>query len=123
MIGKKIVCMRKNGEINCLPQRCSWKKIVCRDHLCYARFGKFKKKIVCTARVEEKKLASAQSMVEKNFLPPRNHDTPRGKIMVRPLRGKEKCSEGDGDQSIIGDIPIHSSRKHYCCPLSYLRRP
>ena len=27
VIGKKIVCMRKNGEINCLPQRCSWKKL------------------------------------------------------------------------------------------------
>ena len=26
-----------------------------------------------------KKLASAQSMVEKNFLPPRNHDTSQGK--------------------------------------------
>ena len=25
------------------------------------------------------------------------------------LRGKEKRSEGDGDQSIIGDIPIRSS--------------
>ena len=30
------------------------------------------------------------------------------------LRGEEKCSEGDGDQSIIGDIPIRSSPKHYC---------
>ena len=38
-------------------------------------------------------------------------------------RGKEKCSEGDGDQSIIGDILIRSSPKHYCWPLSYLRRP
>ena len=28
------------------------------------------------------------------------------------LRGKEKRSEGD--QSIIGDIPIRSSRKHCC---------
>ena len=27
MIGKKIVCMRKNAEINCLPQRCIWKKL------------------------------------------------------------------------------------------------
>ena len=35
-----------------------------------------------------------------------------GFIML--LRGKEKCSEGDGDQSIIGDIPIRSSPKHYC---------
>ena len=33
-----------------------------------------------------KKLGRAQSMVEKTFLPPRNHDTPpSGKIMVRPL--------------------------------------
>ena len=43
VIGKKIVCMRKNAEINCLPHRCIWKKIVCRDHLRYARFEEFKK--------------------------------------------------------------------------------
>ena len=38
-------------------------KIVCRDHLCYARFQEFKK-IVCTAGVEEK-LASTQLSVEE----------------------------------------------------------
>ena len=43
------------------------------------------KKIVCTAGMEEKILARAQSMVEKSFQPPRNHDTPGEKIMVRPL--------------------------------------
>ena len=30
------------------------------------------------------------------------------------LRGEEKCSEGNGDQSIIEDIPIRSSPKLYC---------
>ena len=24
---EKIVCMRKTAEINCLPQRCIWKKL------------------------------------------------------------------------------------------------
>ena len=43
MIGEKIVRMRKIAEMNCLPQRYIWKKIVCRDHLCYARFGELKK--------------------------------------------------------------------------------
>ena len=75
MIGKKIVCIRKNAEINCLPQTCIWKKIVCRDHLRHAKFGEFEKRL--SAQPEwKKKLASAQSMVEKNFLPPRNHDPP-----------------------------------------------
>ena len=71
---KRIVCMRKNAEINCLPQRCIWEKIVCRGQLCYARFGEFKQ-IVCTARVEEK---TCKHSIDggKNFLPPRNHDTP-----------------------------------------------
>ena len=51
-------------------------KIVCRDHLCYVRFGEFKKKL--SAQPEwRKRPASTQSMVEKNFLPPRNHDPPR----------------------------------------------
>ena len=72
---KKIVCIRKNAEINCLPQRCIWKKLVRRDHLRYAGFGGFLKKL--SAQPEwRKKRASAQSMVEKNFLPPKNHDTP-----------------------------------------------
>ena len=35
-----------------------------------------------------KKFVSVQSMVEKNFLHPGNHDTPREKIMVRPLQKK-----------------------------------
>ena len=61
-------------------------KIVCIDHLCYARFGELKKNCL-HSRSGGKKLASAQSMVEKNFLPPRNHNTPSplGKIMVCPL--------------------------------------
>ena len=33
-------------------------------------------------------------------------------VLLFFLRGKEKRSEGD--QSVIGDIPIRSSPKHYC---------
>ena len=63
---KKNCLHEKNAEINCLPQRCIWKKVVCRDHLCYARFGEFKIKKKLSAQPKwRKKLASAQSMVEK----------------------------------------------------------
>ena len=78
MIGEKTCLHEKNAEINCLSQRCIWKKLVCRNHLCYAIFGAFKKNCL-HSRSGGKKLASAQSMVEKNFLLPRNHDTPLGK--------------------------------------------
>ena len=83
--------MRKHAEKSCLPQRCIWKKIVCRDHLCYARFG-------------GKKLASAQSMVEKNFLPPRNHDTPPGKnngpsLRVQIFLTLVRFREGEGKRN------------------------
>ena len=54
------------------------KKIVCRGHPCYGKFGELKKKIVCTMS-GGKKFASVQSMVAKNFLPPEIHDTPPGK--------------------------------------------
>ena len=75
MIGKKIVCMRKNAEINCLPRGASGKTCLHRPP-CYARFGEFKKN-VCTARVEEK---NCKRSIDggKNFLPSRNHDTPGG---------------------------------------------
>ena len=65
MIGKKIVCMRKNAEINCLTQWCIWKKLSAGTTYVMQDLG-ILKKIVCTAEVEEKKLASAQSMVEKS---------------------------------------------------------
>ena len=58
------------------------KKIVCRGHPCYSKFGEFEK-IVCTVS-EGKKIASAQSMVEKNFLPPENHDP-------HPPEGGDNC--------------------------------
>ena len=63
MIGKKIVCMRKNAEINCLPQRCIRKKLSAETTYVMQDLGNLRK-IVCTAGVEEK-LASAQSMAEK----------------------------------------------------------
>ena len=63
MIGKKIVCMRKNAEINCLRQKCIWKKLSAETTYVMQDLGNFKK-VVCTAGVEEK-LASTQSMVEK----------------------------------------------------------
>ena len=52
----------------------------CKDYPCYARFGEFPKKL--SAQSVGEKLASAQSMVEINFLRPGNHDTPP------PPRGK-----------------------------------
>ena len=66
--------MRKNAEISCLTQRCIWKKLSAETTYVMQDLGNLKK-IVCTAGVEEK-LASAQPMVEKNFIPPRNHATP-----------------------------------------------
>ena len=76
--------MRKNAEINCLPQRCIKKKLSAETTYAMQDLGNLKK---LSAQSEwRKKVASAQSMVKKNFLPPRNHDTsPRGGIMVRPL--------------------------------------
>ena len=64
VIGKKIVGMRKSAEINCLPQRCIWKKLSAETTYVMQDLGNIKK-IACTAGVEEKKLASAQSIVEK----------------------------------------------------------
>ena len=55
MNGKKIVCMRKNAEINCVPQRCIWKKLSAETTNVMEDLGNFKK-IVCTAGVEEKSL-------------------------------------------------------------------
>ena len=55
MIGKKIVCMRKNAEINCLPQSCIWKKLSAEATFVMQDLGNFKK-IVCTAGVKEKDL-------------------------------------------------------------------
>ena len=73
---------------NCLHEKNCWnklsapemhlKKIVCRGHSCYGKFGELKKKL-SAQWVEEKKFASIQSMVAKNFLPPEIHDTPPGK--------------------------------------------
>ena len=89
MNGKKIVRMRKNAEINCLPQRCIWKKLSAETTYVMQDLGNLEKYCL-HSRSGGKKLASAQSMVEKNVLPPRNHDGGGGgrggwKIMVRPL--------------------------------------
>ena len=81
MIGEKN-CLhdKKNAKINCLPQRCIWKKLSAETTYVMQDLGNFKK-IVCTAGVEEK---ACKRSVDggKKFLPPRNHSTPRGKIMV-----------------------------------------
>ena len=76
---EKNCLLRKNAEINCLPKRYIWKKIVCRNHLCYARFGEFKKNCL-HSQSGGKKLASAQSMVEKISCLP--------EITIPPSRGK-----------------------------------
>ena len=67
------------------------------------------KKIVCTAGVEEKKLASTQLRVEKYFLPPRNHDTPRprgnnGPSLTCGQPFDLPCSCGHDAMSSIGSI-------------------
>ena len=74
---KKLSAGEKNVEINFPPQRPASEKIVCRDHPYYARFEEFKTEILCTVS-RRKKIASSRSLVEKNFLPRRNHDTPAG---------------------------------------------
>ena len=87
MIGKKFVCMRKNAKINCLPQRCIWKKLPAETIYVMQDFGNLKKNCL-HSRSGGKKFASAQSMMEKiscllnhvTPLPP-----PGGEIMVRPL--------------------------------------
>ena len=85
MIGKKIVCMRKNAEINCLPQRCIWKKYL---HCGMQDLVNIKK---LSAQPEWRKKTCKRSIDGgKNFLSPRNHDyppSPGGEIMVRPLSG------------------------------------
>ena len=53
MIGKKVVCMRKNAEINCLPQRRIWKKLSAKTTYVMQDLGNLKN-IVCTAGVEDK---------------------------------------------------------------------
>ena len=58
--------------------------------------GNLKKKL--PAQPEwRKKLASAQSMVEKNFLPPRNHDTPQGKNNGPSLISEDKNNASKKD--------------------------
>ena len=83
MIGKKIVCMRKNAEINCLPQRCIWKKLSAETTYVMQDLGNLKK-IVCTARVEEKNLQALNRWWKKNSCLLKI-TIPGGQIMVRPL--------------------------------------
>ena len=53
MIGKKIVCMGKNAEINCLPHRCIFKKLSAETTYVMQDLGNINK-VVCTAEVDEK---------------------------------------------------------------------
>ena len=64
---EKKVCTRKNAEINCLPQ-VHLEKIVCRDHLRYARFGEFKTKLSPLPKWREKACKHSING-EKNFCP------------------------------------------------------
>ena len=65
--------MRKNAEINCLPQRCIWKKLSAETTYVMQDLGNLKK--LSAAGVEEK---TCKRSIDggKNFLPPRNPDTP-----------------------------------------------
>ena len=62
-------------KLNCLPQRCIWKKLSAETSYVMQDLGNLKKNCL-HSRSGGKKLAIAQSIVEKNFLPPRNHNTP-----------------------------------------------
>ena len=75
MIGKKN-CLHEKKCLNKLSAlEVHLEKIVCRDHLCYARFEKFFKKL--SAQPEWRKRTCKRSIdSEKKFLPPKNHDTP-----------------------------------------------
>ena len=77
MIGKKIVCIRKNAEINCLPHRCIFKKLSAETTYVMQDLGNIKK-VVCTAGVDEK---TCKCSIDggKSSLPPGNHDTPQRK--------------------------------------------
>ena len=71
---KQIVC----------PRGASGKKLSAETTYVMQDVGNLEKNCL-HSRSGGKKLASVQSMVEKNSLPPRNQDTPTGeKIMVRP---------------------------------------
>ena len=73
---EKIVCMRKIAEINYLPQRCIQKKLSAEATPVMGNLGNLKKN--CLHSELRKKFASAQSMLEKNFLPPGNRDISPG---------------------------------------------
>ena len=73
-------------EENCLHEKNCWnklstlevhlKKIVCRDYPRYVRYEEFKK---LSAQLVEKKNCKCSVDGGKNFLAPRNHDTPSRK--------------------------------------------
>ena len=81
---EKNCLLRKNAEINCLPKRYIWKKLSAETTYVMQDLGNLKK-IVCTARVEEKNLQALNQWwkkfpaSQKSRYPP-----PGGKIMVRP---------------------------------------
>ena len=82
MIGEKIVCMRKNAEINCLPQRYIWKKLSAETTYVMQDLGNLKKlsaqpewrKKTCKCSIDGGKI----SCLPEITIPPRE------KIMVRP---------------------------------------
>ena len=61
MIGRKIVCMRKNAEINCLPQRCIRKKLSAETTYVMQDLGNLKKKL--SAQPEWRKKTCKRSIV------------------------------------------------------------
>ena len=81
MIGKKIVCMRKNAEINCLPRGASRKKLSAETTYVMQDLGNFLKNCL-HIRSGGKKLASAQSMVEKISCLPEITIPPPGRTMT-----------------------------------------
>ena len=77
MIGKKIVCMRNEKiEKKLSAPEVHLEKCLQRPPCMLCKIWGILKKLSAQPEWREK-LASAQSMVEKTFLPPRNHDPPR----------------------------------------------
>ena len=75
-MGNKIVCMRKIAEIKLSAPEVHLKKLSAETTPVMGDLGNLKKN--CPRISGGKKFAYAQSMMEKHFLPPRNHDPPSG---------------------------------------------
>ena len=80
----KIVCMRKNAEINCLPQRYIWKKLSAETTYVMQDLGNLKKNCL-HSRSGGKNLQVLNRWWKKFPVSQKSRYSPPGeKIMVRP---------------------------------------